>query len=153
MGGLTNAEADTCYEESFRGTRLIGTAALIVIVLAGLARGATVVDTEEMLWPDPRDRTAVHLGALSHALQAYAQEHGELPATLAAVPPPLNRADEWGGEIRYHRDGPVFSLRSAGPDRQFGTPDDIVIEDGTTYASKRALYLRGQDSLHHTPPI
>jgi hypothetical protein len=30
----------------------------------------------------------------------------------------------------YHNDGAHWSLSSAGPDMAWGTPDDIVIEDG-----------------------
>lgn len=41
------------------------------------------------------------------------------------------RADAWGTDFRYgpRKDGRM-ELRSAGPDRSFDTPDDIVLVDG-----------------------
>jgi len=38
--------------------------------------------------------------------------------------------DAWGNEIRYHNDGTHWTLSSAGPDLEWGSRDDIVIEDG-----------------------
>lgn len=38
--------------------------------------------------------------------------------------------DAFGTELRYHNDGTHWTLSSAGPDMAWGTPDDIVIEDG-----------------------
>ena len=37
-------------------------------------------------------------------------------------------ADGWGVALRFQRDGDRFTLRSAGPDRAFDTPDDLVHE-------------------------
>jgi hypothetical protein len=113
--------------------------------------GIVIVDTEETLWPDPRDREAVHLRALSGRLQSYARDHGRLPDSLTVLESPLNRPDEWGTPVRYLRSGPILRLRSAGPDREFGTPDDIEVRDGTTYESKRALYVASQDSARRAP--
>lgn len=49
-----------------------------------------------------------------------------LDAGIRAVP----RTDPFGTEMGYHNDGAHWSLSSAGPDMAWGTPDDIVIEDG-----------------------
>jgi hypothetical protein len=38
--------------------------------------------------------------------------------------------DSFGTELRYHNDGTHWTLSSAGPDLKWGTPDDIVFEDG-----------------------
>ena len=61
---------------------------------------------------------------------------GELPqgdgiqvlveAGIRVVP----RTDPFGTEMNYHNDGAHWTLSSAGPDLKWGTPDDIVIEDG-----------------------
>jgi hypothetical protein len=45
---------------------------------------------------------------------------------ITAVP----TTDAFGTELRYHNDGTHWTLSSAGPDLKWGTPDDIVIEDG-----------------------
>jgi hypothetical protein len=120
-------------------------AVVIGLLLAG-RRAIGIVDTEEMLLPDPRGREVVHLRALSGQLQAYARDHGVLPERLSILGAEISRPDEWGTAIRYEHTGAVLDLRSAGPDRRFGTTDDIVERGGTTYASKRALYLERQDS-------
>ena len=37
--------------------------------------------------------------------------------------------DEWGMPFHYERHGAVFKVISAGPDRKFGTKDDIVQQE------------------------
>jgi len=121
-----------------------------VIALMVLGQGVFVIgDTEEDIWPDPRDRQGVHLRLIARSVAAYATEHGyppdSLPMLLAGLPPDEYRArasrltDLWAMPLKYKATGPVYELRSAGPDRAFGTDDDIWLRDGTTYASKRAL--------------
>ena len=39
-------------------------------------------------------------------------------------------ADGWGNPLRYELDGETFMVRSAGPDGEFGTPDDIPPASG-----------------------
>lgn len=126
--------------------QLAGAIGIVLLLLAVGQHQTRFVDTEETLWPDPRDRQMVHLGALSRRLQGWARDHDSLPESPSTLGYPLNRADEWGTAILYQRSGPVLLLRSAGPDRRFGTSDDITLRDGTTYESKRALYLAMQDS-------
>lgn len=122
----------------------------LVAVIVGLlwagSRTTVIVDTEETLWPDPRDREGLHLRTLSRQLQAYARDHGALPDSLSVLGAEISRPDEWGTAIRYEHTTAVLDLRSAGPDRRFGTTDDITVRDGTSYDSKRALYLERQDS-------
>lgn len=120
--------------------------ALIVGLLLVGSQTTGIVDTEETLWPNPRDREGVHLRTLSMQLQAYVRDHGMLPESLSVLGAAISRPDEWGTAIRYEHMGEILDLRSAGPDRRFGTSDDIIVRDGTTYASKRALYIERQDS-------
>jgi hypothetical protein len=49
-----------------------------------------------------------------------------LDAGIRTVP----RTDPFGSEMGYHNDGAHWTLSSAGPDMAWGTPDDIVVEDG-----------------------
>lgn len=126
---------------------LTALAAAVVGLLWAGSRATVIVDTEETLWPNPRDREGVHLRTLSAQLQAYARDHGTLPENLSVLSTAISRPDEWGTAIRYEHTGEILDVRSAGPDRRFGTSDDIVVRDGTTYASKRALYLERQDSV------
>ena len=130
---------------------LAGMAVFAVGVAAFLFAGTTIVDTEEDLWPDPRDRQAVHLGGLSQRLQIYYRDHGTLPPTLEAFGDSASRTDLWGRATEYVPRDSTFTLRSGGPDRILGTVDDVVLEAGTTYQSKRALYDRDQAKVVKPP--
>lgn len=82
--------------------------------------------------------SGVYLGALH-----YCMAHGgRLPATAedllayGRATPPLTRCalhadsdlrDEWRTRFRWDRSGATLSIRSAGPDRSFGTADDLVV--------------------------
>ena len=98
-----------------------------------------IVDTEEMLIPDPKARTLNRLYILRVYVRRYAREHKRLPDRLADFLPPGNARpaaldrDAWGNMIRYHRSISGFELRAAGPDGRFGTTDDFVAtEDSLT---------------------
>lgn len=67
------------------------------------------------------------------ALEQYRDEHDRYPDQLSElVPAFLTRADDlidsWGTPMRLRTDNSTGEaiLESAGPDRQFGTPDDLV---------------------------
>jgi hypothetical protein len=58
---------------------------------------------------------------------------GDNPAHFAFIPkdhPAINAngelCDRWGTPFRFHQlSGTVMEIRSAGPDKKFGTPDDV----------------------------
>jgi Type II secretion system (T2SS), protein G len=62
----------------------------------------------------------------------YKGQHGSLPATLSDLGKPSEKnmfftADPWGKQFKYTPLGDGhFELTSAGPDREFGTPDDVT---------------------------
>jgi hypothetical protein len=64
-------------------------------------------------------------------ISLYKQQHGSLPKTLAEIPRAresmFSPTDPWGKPLAYtpNEDG-TFELRSAGPDGEFNTADDIV---------------------------
>ena len=98
---------------------------------------ASSADTEEGLWPDPRERQGVRLQFLSSRIQLYASRHnGELPTDLAALAnsvPSGERVSEtrlfidvWGRPVTYEPTGTMFTLRSAGPDGAWRTGDDLA---------------------------
>lgn len=94
--------------------------------------------------PPPQLNPGKSMGAAAAAaLEVYGAQlsqlqnaRGELPqgdgiqvlwdAGIRIVP----RTDPFGTEMKYHSDGTHWTLSSAGPDLQWGTPDDILIEDG-----------------------
>jgi hypothetical protein len=75
------------------------------------------------------------------ALLQRFRETGDFPKTSdisvlndvlcpAHLPHPVG-FDAWTTPLRYHgEDGAHYRIRSAGPDRKWGTPDDIELQDG-----------------------
>ncbi|MBX3413933.1 MAG: hypothetical protein KF708_14680 [Pirellulales bacterium] len=61
-------------------------------------------------------------------LDAARPTNGDAPSQAAGDAAMLGRQDSWINVIRYARpDDKTFEVHSAGPDRTFGTEDDIVI--------------------------
>jgi hypothetical protein len=74
--------------------------------------------------------TGVNLEALSREVLTYATEGEGLPESLEALrrfhPTAAALPDAWGRRIRYEKlSDSSFRLRSAGPDGEFDTEDDI----------------------------
>lgn len=70
--------------------------------------------------------------AIAANVEQYIQDQGTVPATLASVPE-LDQSiieDPWGNDFIYRPDPTTntYELRSAGPDGQPDTGDDIVID-------------------------
>jgi hypothetical protein len=112
-----------------------------LLLLGALLAGFSACTSSE---PPPQLNPGKSLRAAAvAAFEVYAAQlsqvqnvRGELPegdgvqvlldAGIRAVP----RTDPFGTEIGYHNDGAHWTLSSAGPDMAWGTPDDIVFEDG-----------------------
>lgn len=84
-----------------------------------------------------RNTTRASLAAIGTAVQAYDVRLNQLPATLddltvtteamAALLDKNRLADSWGNQFRYKLIGKhEYELRSAGPDGQYDTIDDIT---------------------------
>ena len=126
------------------------TVAVVVVFVAVAIRSAVKAsthDTEEVLWPDVRERQFVHLQLLSARLRTYAHAHnGALPSDLAALTnslPQVERSlvtplvvDLWGTAVAYEPTGAAFTLRSAGPDRAWRTTDDLAETAEWPYATR-----------------
>jgi hypothetical protein len=81
--------------------------------------------------------TTSDLQRLAAGVEAFEQEHGSLPNVSEADPLPdvlhplfvsdLLRQDAWGSAFVYEPSADSIRLRSWGPDRAPGTPDDIEV--------------------------
>jgi hypothetical protein len=126
-----------------RGRRPLDVTLLIVIGLAliGIC-GATVVEHRMMRGycaGSPTERTRLKLGQMMYeALPAWALEHPDrrCPASLGELVPFLNSHnldDPWGHRIELYCGvavswgRPAIWARSAGPDGELATDDDIVL--------------------------
>ncbi len=88
-------------------------------------------------WLETQER----LLQFAQALLRYREDKGTFPPTSSTVDLTdilfprymfqLVRTDAWGTELRYTQlsDGCRYQVVSAGPDRKFSTPDDIVMVD------------------------
>lgn len=96
------------------------------------AAGTAIVDTETELYPDPRDRTWLRLKGLYPFVMDYVLAHGSLPDRIEQFMPPRGtqyidfHEDAWGHTLHYMRRGNEYELRSAGPDGELNTSDDLV---------------------------
>lgn len=101
---------------------------------ADSARRISIVDDDRTFYPDPRERTEARIEDLRYNIRQYVRRHRRLPARLDEVFGEDIRADvlwrflhdAWDQEIRYQPSPPEYELRSAGPDKVYGTSDDIV---------------------------
>ncbi|MDJ0520450.1 MAG: type II secretion system protein GspG [Planctomycetota bacterium] len=69
---------------------------------------------------------------------------GALPAKLEELGTPAQpfdvRDDEWGNALRYAVDGETYDVRSAGPDGEFDTADDVNAETQKQLDTHSALH-------------
>jgi hypothetical protein len=80
--------------------------------------------------PTGRARTAIlDEKAIANAAQLYRLDTGRWPATLNTLVPRYLKelhADPWGRDYVFYGAEGGIAVLSAGPDRETGTPDDIV---------------------------
>jgi len=105
---------------------VVGAAAVLWLVAS---RGSR--DTENVLYPEPVERTAFRARTLSIVIgEFYATRH-RLPETMteiiAAGASPMLTQDAWGRPLLYRREGSSFVIQSVGPDGVPTTADDITI--------------------------
>ena len=119
------------------GTRLAVFLAA-ALILASAACGSSSDEPPAALNPAPPVRKAfiVSLTIVAQQINQYQMMNGQVPegegvsalyrARISSAP----QIDPWGNEVRYRGEGNSYTLSSAGPDQQWGTKDDIVIENG-----------------------
>ena len=102
--------------------------------IAGSADDLVLRRTEEMpvVARDPGATTHTRLKSLQLLISVYRYRTGEFPDDIRALEraglrPFLGVVDAWGNPIRYFPPGSDVELRSAGPDGEMGTSDDLVL--------------------------
>ena len=110
----------------------------LVVIGAAVALTATGPGCRrEIGGPDP---TRTNMATVATAIDMYQVDRDVYPSDLKALSHDpsgwregrmylrdQNLADQWGTEFRYTNRTNSYELRSAGPDRRFDTPDDIVL--------------------------
>ncbi len=101
----------------FRLLLPVGVPALLIIGL--IISGIMILPA----WSDGVKRAKTHslLSELREEIEGIKMQKGEYPSALQRD----GVKDPWGSEIIYRRVGNGYVLKSPGPDRKPGTPDDI----------------------------
>jgi hypothetical protein len=103
---------------------LLGVA--IAVVACGGAR--TVTEKRMLEWGPILN---MYMGTNVEGGNSYPEALDEMPPEITGE---LERRDGWGNQILYRRLRiDKYNLISAGPDGEFGTSDDIVVENGALY--------------------
>jgi hypothetical protein len=103
---------------------LLGVA--IAVVACGGAR--TVTEKRMLEWGPILN---MYMGTNVEGGNSYPEALDEMPPEITGE---LERRDGWGNQILYRRLRiDKYTLISAGPDGEFGTSDDVVVENGALY--------------------
>ena len=119
---------------------LLAVMALLTVALVTACGKSNNEQPPAALNPAPPLRKAFTASLIGSGtlIRNYGIENGGVPkgkgvavlvaAGLKSVP----QTDPWGEKVRYVGSGLHYKLSSAGPDRQWGTKDDIVVTDKQT---------------------
>ncbi len=118
---------------------LLAVLALLAVALV-TACGKSNNEPPAALNPAPPLRKAFTLSLIGSGtlIRNYGIENDGVPkgkgvaVLVAAGLKSIPRTDPWGEKVRYVGSGLHYKLSSAGPDRQWGTKDDIVVTDKQT---------------------
>ena len=77
------------------------------------------------------------LVSLDQPIQGFKAETGHVPEgnSMSVVRDagisPVPDKDPWGGSVEYSGSGLDYEIKSAGPDKRWGTKDDITVRNGS----------------------
>jgi general secretion pathway protein G len=113
---------------------------LLVVAILGILAGVAVVGLKGRTQKANIAACRTSIQAVQTAVDVYETDNGVYPPSLQAL---LTRTSEnnwngpyirdarmpkdpWGSEFQYSAKGETYEIRSAGPDGQMGTGDDIT---------------------------
>jgi hypothetical protein len=111
------------------GTVVSGLATLVLAVAVGTWWSAAAEVRADYEKGVQTEETHHAITRAHQAIAEYRNEHeGQLPGPVEGNKRVLVFSDGWQTELRYDRgdDSESYTIRSAGPDKEFDTPDDIV---------------------------
>ncbi len=135
--------ADFAKDQRFRRARQSGftlVEILLVVAILGILASVVVVSTRNRV---PRAQVAacrMSIQGILTAVDTYEVDNGKLPSSLQALIAQTTEMnwngpyvqsgrlpkDPWGNDFQYTIKPDGIEIRSAGPDGQFGTADDIT---------------------------
>ncbi len=109
---------------------------LLVITILGVLAAVAVKNVGGIGNESRISATRTSIEAISEAAKMYEIRVGNYPESfdqlfqkIGNAEAPLeekSRVDSWGTPFQYRRDGSSFEIRSAGPDLQMNTEDDLT---------------------------
>ena len=100
---------------------------IVALGVGAIALAASAAHHHQVEIPR-QEKTYEILNIACIEIEAYRQEEGRLPEGIEGNKLVLRFEDAYGNAVRYEpEDNGQYAIRSAGPDEQFDTPDDLRV--------------------------
>ena len=109
---------------------------LLVIAILGVLATVAPMSTDGIMDDANTSATRTTISSIESAAQTWETRHFKKPDSLdrllqpdgerEPLLPAKAKTDAWGNEIQYRLNGRKLEIRSAGPDGQMNTSDDIT---------------------------
>ena len=110
---------------------------LLVITILGILGTVVVMNFGDVGGDARKEATRQSIAAIDSAVTVYNVKVGKMPKDLKDLTVGSNEDDQgllksadlndaWGNPLEYKVDGRKYTIRSAGPDGQMNTEDDIT---------------------------
>ena len=113
---------------------------LLVVAILGILSGVAVISLKGRTKSASISATRASIKAIQTAIDTYEVDNGAYPASLQGLLTKTSEnnwngpylkdgrtpKDAWGTEFGYSLKGDSYEIRSAGPDTQMGSSDDIT---------------------------
>lgn len=110
---------------------------LLVITILGILGTVVVMNFGDVGGDARKETTRQSILAIDQAVVLYNTKVGKMPKDISDLTTPINDGDQgllkakdvndaWGNAFEYKVDGKKYTIRSAGPDGQMNTEDDIT---------------------------
>jgi len=112
---------------------------LLVVVIIGILAAVAVPNLAGKVGKAQTSAAKSSIAAIESAIDMYEVDNGKFPDSLQNLVtkgsepnwsgPYIKKAeslnDPWGTQFQYTKSGNTYTLTSAGPDKAFGTADDV----------------------------
>jgi hypothetical protein len=126
--------AETDQKPGRQSWKWIGATVFVSLIAFLWILGSSHKDTEDVVFPDLRDRTKFRMGLLQSYIDSL-DNLGHLPRTVQELTSDLARdgrgslrLDAWDRPFAFTRSDGGYEVRSAGPDGNMGTVDDLTMQ-------------------------
>lgn len=137
--------------EAVAGTIIGGLGTLAVVAVIGFFVLSGVAITEAARFAEANSKTQAAFAAAESEIEQFRFDNGSLPGGIEGNKLVLQYDDGWETGLRYEPDGNNYRIRSAGPDQEFDTGDDLlarnVIDESSAAATDEQEAVPGEIEL------